>query len=404
MKKILILSIIISSFFSSCINAHDKKEEKNNIITQKEIRTGAERTEVYFPWIKDKNVAVVANQTSMIKNTHLIDSLLNAGIKIKKVFSPEHGFRGNFEAGEKVKNHKDKKTGLPIISLYGNNYKPKKNDLKGIDVIVFDIQDVGARFYTYISTMTYIMEACAENNIQFIILDRPNPNGDYIDGPVLEKKHKSFVGLHPVPIVYGMTIAEYASMVNNEGWLKNCIKCDIKFVKIENYKHNYIYKLPVKPSPNLPNMNAVYLYPSLCLFEGTAVSVGRGTDTPFELIGYPGYKQENYCFTPRSIPGVSMDPPYRGKKCCGYKLTKFAKNNFNEHKHINLNWLIEMYENYTDKNNFFNSYFDNLAGTANLRHQIINGVNENNIRKTWEQDISKFKKIRKKYLLYQDFE
>ncbi len=375
-------------------------QQINKIITSKNVKVGAERTQIYLPWIKGKNVAVVANRTSMIKNTHLVDSLLNSGIKVKKIFSPEHGFRGNVDAGTSVKNYIDKKTGIPVISLYGNNKKPKECDLQGIDVIVFDIQDVGVRFYTYISTLCYVMEACAENNIPLILLDRPNPNGFYIDGPVLKKKFTSFVGLEPVPIVYGMTIAEYALMVNGEGWLKAQVKCNLKYVKIKNYKHSQLYQLPIKPSPNLPNMKAIYLYPSLALFEGTIVSVGRGTDKPFQIFGNPEIKNTKFSFIPESISGACINPPYKGIRCYGYKLTNFPDSVIINSKKIYLKWLIEMYKRLHNKSDFFNAYFDKLAGDSRLRTQIISGIKEEQIRESWQKDIKKFKKIRKKYLLY----
>ena len=366
----------------------------------KKIITGAERTEVYLPWIKDKNIAVVVNHTSMIGKTHIVDSLLNIGIKIKTIFSPEHGFKGKADAGFLVNNNTDEDTGIKIISLYSSHKKPTKDDLKDISAVIFDIQDAGVRFYTYISTMTYVMEACAENNILFIILDRPNPNGFYVDGPVLDKKFKSFVGLHPVPVVYGMTIAEYALMVNNEGWLKNNVKCKIKYVKLLNYTHSSLYQLPVKPSPNLPNMKSVYLYPSLCFFEGTIISVGRGTKTPFQIIGHPDYKDKNFSFTPVSIPGASKYPKYENIKCYGLDLSN-SDSMILKSKKINLSWLINMYNNFK-YDDFFNNYFDKLAGNSNLRHQIINSSSEKAIRKSWKKDIKKFMKIRKKYLLYED--
>lgn len=373
------------------------------VITADSIKVGAQRTELYFPMLKGKNVAVLVNQTALIGKVPLVDSLLKAGIAVKKIFCPEHGFRGNADAGETVDSYTDTKTGLPVISLYGKNFKPKASDLTGIDIVVYDIQDVGVRFYTYISTMSYAMEACAENNVEFLVLDRPNPNGYYVDGPVLEKEFSSFVGLHPVPIVYGMTAAEYASMVNEEGWLKNGVKCKLKYIPINNYNHTYRYVVPVPPSPNLPNVQSIYLYPSLGLFEGTVVSVGRGTDLPFQIIGHPDIKKGNYSFTPESKPGAT-DPPFKGIKCNGYKLDEFADFYIKNIKEIYLYWLTATYKELPDKANFFNSYFDKLAGTDKLRKQIIAGANEEAIRKSWKSDIDKFKKIRKKYIIYPDFE
>jgi len=372
-------------------------------ITADSIKVGAQRTELYFPKLKGKNVAVVANHTAMIGKTHLVDSLVGAGIAVKKIFCPEHGFRGTADAGEAIKSTVDSKTGIPLVSLYGKHLKPKASDLKGIDIVIYDIQDVGVRFYTYISTMTYVMEACAENNVEFLVLDRPNPNGYYVDGPVLEKEYSSFVGLHPVPIVYGLTIAEYACMVNDEGWLKNEVKCKMKYVTVDNYNHTYYYILPIAPSPNLPNMTSVYLYPSLGLFEGTVISVGRGTDLPFQVIGNPDIKNGNYTFTPVSKPGA-INPPFLGIKCNGFKLGDFADLYIKNLRHIYLFWLTALYKDFPDKANYFNTYFDKLAGTTKLREQIIAGTSEEDIRKSWQSDIDKFKLIRKKYLLYPDFE
>ncbi len=396
-----LLLLIFLPFFS--IAQEKSTYIKPKIITSDSIKVGAQRTELYFPLLKGKNVAVVANHTALIGKVHLVDSLINAGIPVKKIFCPEHGFRGTADAGETIINSVDAKTGLPVISLYGKNLKPKASDLKGIDIVVYDIQDVGVRFYTFISTMTNVMEACAENNIEFLVLDRPNPNGYYVDGPVLEKEYSSFVGLHTVPVVYGMTAAEYASMVNDEGWLKNGVKCKLKYITVNNYNHTYYYILPVPPSPNLPNMNAVYLYPSLGLFEGTVVSVGRGTDLPFQVIGHPDLKNGNYSFTPESKPGA-INPPFLGIKCNGYKLYDFADIYIKSLHEIYLYWLIATYKILPDKTIFFNSYFDQLAGTDKLRKQIIAGINEEDIHKSWQGDIAKFKKIRKKYLLYPDFE
>jgi len=368
------------------------------------IRTGAERTEVYFRWLKNKNVAVVANQTSLIQKTHLVDSLLNAGIKVKKIFCPEHGFRGEAQEGEKVNNSKDKRTGLPLISLYGKHKKPSSDDLEDIDAVVFDLQDVGTRFYTYTSTMSYVMEACAENKITFIVLDRPNPNGFYVDGPVMEAAFVSFVGLFPVPIVHGLTVAEYALMINGEKWLKTKHRLKLKVVGMENYNHSIRYSLPVMPSPNLPNANAVFLYPSLCLFEGTVVSVGRGTDKPFQIFGHPDYPEHDFSFIPHQKPGSSIIPSFNKKTCYGIDLTIYAENHRYTEGKLNLEWLLLMYKKLPDAKNFFNDYFDTLAGNHTLQQQIKEGLSEEKIRESWQQDLNKYKKIRKKYLLYPDFE
>lgn len=388
----------------SCYSQNMVSEAVGKDISAADVKVGAERTEIYFPWIKGKRIAVVANQTSMIKNTHLVDSLLNAGFDVKKVFCPEHGFRGNAEAGENIGDSADEKTKLPIISLYGKNKKPKSEDLKNIDVVLFDIQDVGARFYTYISTMHYVMEACAEHGKLFIILDRPNPNGYYIDGPVLDKKYTSFVGMHPVPIVHGMTLAEYACMINGEGWLNKGIQCQLMYVPVFNYNHTYLYQLPQKPSPNLPTMESVYLYPTFCLFEGTCISVGRGTDRPFEIIGHPMLDSTDFSFVPKSIPGMATNPLYEGKMCFGYDFHTYAGNYIKGYGKLYLFPLLELYRRLKDRTDFFNENFDRLAGTSTLREQIISGKNEDEIRKSWQPEIDNFKKIRKKYLLYTDFE
>ena len=369
-----------------------------------EIIVGAGRTNLYLPGLKDKKVALVANHTSKIKDTHLLDSLLSLKIDVVKVFTPEHGFRGTADAGEQLSDYTDQKTGIQVISLYGEKKKPSPDDLSGIDLVMFDIQDVGARFYTYISTMHYMMEACAENNVDFLVLDRPNPNGFYVDGPVLDTAWRSFVGMHPVPVVHGMTVAEYAQMINGEGWLKDSLTCNLKYVKCENYTHKTYYELPVEPSPNLPNLRSVYLYPSLCFFEGTCMSVGRGTGFPFQVFGHPAYPDTGFTFTPRSIDGAASNPKYLGKTCNGVDLShipfEFVRNN----RRLVLDWLIDAYSSMDDKDNFFNKYFDKLAGSSDLQEQVIAGKNKWVIRASWKKDIEAFKVIRKKYLLYKDFE
>jgi len=332
-----------------------------------------------------------------------VDTLIALKLNVKKIFSPEHGFKGNSSAGAYISDSKYGKGEIPVISLYGKKKKPSKDDLEDIDVIVFDIQDVGARFYTYISTMTYVMEACAEYQIPVIILDRPNPNGHYIDGPVLKKEFSSFVGLHPVPIVYGMTIGEYANMINGEGWLSEGLKCDLTIIGLKGYTHEYMYKLPIAPSPNLQSMEAIYLYPSLCLFEGTDVSVGRGTDGPLEVIGKPGFKEGNYTFTPKSIPGISENPKYKGVECKGFNLKKFGSTYITGAKGLYLYWLKGFYDSSNDKDKYFTPFFDKLAGTDLLRKQIESGESIENIKKSWEEDIQQFKKTREIYLLYPDF-
>ena len=361
-------------------------------VNAQELVLGAERTNIYLPLLKNKKIAVVGNQTSMIANTHLVDSLLSLKVNVVKVFSPEHGFRGKADAGAKIEDETDEKTGLPIISLYRKNKKTTVEKLKGIEVLLFDIQDVGARFYTYISTLHYVMEAAAENNIKVIILDRPNPNGHYIDGPIREKGFESFVGMHPIPIVHAMTIGEYAQMINGEKWIAR--QCDLTVIEMENYTHDMSYDLPIKPSPNLPNSRSINLYPSLCLFEGTNVSLGRGTEYPFQHFGAP-YLKSNYSFTPKSSEG-SKSPPHENKKCYGTDL-RFQDNYLEE---INLNWLIESYNNCPEKEKFFNSFFDKLAGTDKLRLQIIEAKTVKEIKESWQEGLNEFKKIRNKYLLY----
>lgn len=399
--KNIVLSLIILTISASAY-PQQLKEVVNEI--NPNIKTAAQQTNVYLPFLKDKKVAIVANQTSVINETHLVDSLLKLGINIRKVFCPEHGFRGKADAGEHVKSYKDKKTGLPIIALYGKNYKPRASDLKGLDIVIFDIQDVGARFYTYISTMHYVMEACAEHKVKFMVLDRPNPNGHYVDGPVLEKEFKSFVGMHPIPIVHGLTVGELATMINGESWLANGVKCDLTVIPCDKYNHRDFYNLPINPSPNLSTMNAIYLYPSLCLFEGTVISVGRGTDKPFQIYGHPELKNSNYTFTPRSIEGASKNPPYLGQVCKGYDLSQFAEMYIKNYKKLYLFWLMQSYKDYPRKDEFFNDFFNRLAGNSILKQQIIEGKPEEEIRKSWEPKLTEYKELRKKYLLYEDYE
>jgi uncharacterized protein YbbC (DUF1343 family) len=365
---------------------------------------GAERTAEYFSLIINKNIAIVANQTSVIGNTHIVDTLLSSGMKIKCVFAPEHGFRGEAEAGEVVNNSNDRKTGIPVISLYGSHKKPTHEDLKGVDIVLFDIQDVGARFYTYISTLQYVMESCAELKKPLLILDRPNPNGFYVDGPVLDTAFASFVGMNPIPVVHGLTIAEYALMLNGEHWLKNGISCELFYVKVSNWNHKILYDLPVPPSPNLPNMSSVYLYPSLCFFEGTDLSVGRGTEFPFQVIGKPGLKNGSFSFTPKSISGKSLKPLYEDQLCTGYDLREFGSQYMSSAGQLYIYWLLSLYKISDNKDKYFNSFFDKLAGNDMFRKQIVENIPEEEIRNSWQKDIESYKLIRKKYLLYEDFE
>ncbi len=364
---------------------------------------GAQQTSSYIELLRNKKIAIVANQTSVIfKNdsvnsyTHLVDSLLSLNITIAKVFAPEHGFRGKADAGEHILDQKDKKTGLPIYSLYGKNKKPSKQLLKGIGYVVFDIQDVGVRFYTYISTLHYIMEACAENKIPLIVLDRPNPNRDYIDGPVLDTKLTSFVGMHPVPIIYGLTIGEYAKMINGEKWLKNDVQCDLTVIPIKNYSTSTRYHLPIKPSPNLPNDQSINLYPSLCLFEGTTISCGRGTEQQFQIYGSPELPKNKFLFdfTPQPNFG-SKFPKHENKICYGEDLSESPSL-----KKFELQWIKQAYDNSPNQDTFFNNFFDKLAGTYQLKKQLIDGISIVEIEKTWQKKLADYAHIRSKYILY----
>lgn len=364
------------------------------------IVCGAEQIDLLLPLLKEKRIALLVNQTAVVNQTHLVDTLLTQGINIKRIFAPEHGFRGGADAGEHIADGMDKTTGISVVSLYGNKKKPSSDDLKDVDVVLFDIQDVGVRFYTFISSLQYLMEACAENKKPLIVLDRPNPNGWYVDGPVLKKEFQSFVGLAPIPVVHGLTVGEYAQMVNGERWLPNGMQCSLTVIKCLNYDHTKRYSLPVKPSPNLPNDVAIYLYPSICFFEGTDVSVARGTDFPFQAIGSPNSMLKNFSFTPQSKPGAKS-PPHLGKVCYGLDL----RNTTTQEPGIQLIFLIKMLASYKDKTAFFlpNNFFDKLAGNDELRKQLLAGMSEEQIKTTWQKDLEAYKQIRKKYLLYPDF-
>ena len=357
--------------------------------------TGADNHKVYLPLLDNKKVGIVTNQTGILSNkTHVVDFLLAQRVNVQKIYAPEHGFRGTADAGELIKDGKDTKTGLPIISLYGNNKKPKPEQLVGIDIMVFDLQDVGARFYTYISSLHYIMEACAENNIPLLVLDRPNPNGSIIDGPLLEKEYTSFVGMHPIPLLHGMTIGEYAQMINGQKWLKNGIQCQLTVIPCLNYNRERSYSLPVKPSPNLPNDQAINLYASLCLFEGTNVSVGRGTEKQFQIYGSPFLPKSDFSFTPLPNFGAK-EPMHKDQLCYGEDLTKIEKVT-----RLELKWLIKAYQTTADQSKFFNDFFTKLAGTKKLQQQIMAGTSEADIRASWQKDLEAFKAMRKPYLLY----
>jgi len=363
-----------------------------------QVMPAASNTAMYLPKLKGKKIGVVAHQASLLTDAgeqkHLVDLLLENKINVVGVFAPEHGFRGTADAGEKVADGKDAKTQLPIYSLYGKNRKPSATQLQGIDLMVFDLQDVGVRFFTYLSTLHYVMEACVEAGIPLLVLDRPNPNSHYVDGPVLSLEHQSFVGMHPVPIVYGMTIGEYAKMIHGEGWLNTNKPCELEVVPLLNYTHNTPYELPIRPSPNLPNAQAVALYPSLCLLEPTVISVGRGTDQQFQLFGHPAFSNYNYSFTPQPNFGAK-NPKHKGVLCNGVDLTEQAKP-----IRIELQWLIEAYANFPEKEAFFLNGFEHISGVSSLRNQIIEGATETEIRNSWAPDLEKFKKLRTQYLLY----
>ena len=366
------------------------------------VRVGAERTAEYMPLLANQRIGVVTNHTGRIGGTHLVDSLVALKVNVVKVFAPEHGFRGDADAGEQVKDQRDSRTGLPIVSLYGKSKKPSAAQLADVDALLFDIQDAGARFYTYISTLHYVMEAGLTHQKKVIVLDRPNPNGFYVDGPVLDTAYRSFVGMHPVPIVHGMTLGEYARMINGEGWLPGGMRCDLTVIECEGYEHGQFPKLDLRPSPNLPNMASVYLYPSLCLFEGTVVSVGRGTEKPFQCIGYPGNPVGDHRFTPRAMPGAK-DPPHKGRECQGLDLEAYGGFQSRMEKRINLQWLVGLYAEAPEKSNFFTPFFDKLAGSKDLRERIQRGESEEAIRASWKPGLERFMKIRSKYLLYPDY-
>jgi uncharacterized protein YbbC (DUF1343 family) len=357
---------------------------------------GSYQIEKYIKLIEGNTIAIVANQTSMVGDTHLVDKLLSMGIKIKVIFAPEHGFRNMADAGELIQNSSDPQTGIPLISLYGTHRKATAADLAGIDIVIFD---VGTRFYTYISTLHYLLESCAENNVRCLVLDRPNPNGFYFDGNILDTTYRSFVGMDPIPIVHGMTVGEYATMINGEGWLIGGLKCNLTVIKCKNYDHQTYYNLPVKPSPNLPNQNSIYLYPSTCFFEGTNISLGRGTSFPFQVFGSPKLPDRGFSFTPESVPGAK-NPPLLGVKCYGTDLRNAIEKNLVPKPEINLSWIIDAYNDFPEKDKFFTKYFDTLAGGPKLREQIQKGMTSDQIRETWKEGLVKFGIIREKYLLY----
>ncbi len=418
-KPFLLFSVFFASFSIGACGQQQQSTTKATIIAtkdeqkkaeenRKDFKTGAEQTEIYLPLLKGKRVGMVVNPTSIIGKTTTVDSLLKLGVKIVKIFGPEHGFRGNASAGIHVNNEIDEKTGIPVISLYGKTSTPSKESLADIDVMIFDIQDVGVRFYTYINTLQRVMEACATNGKEVMIFDRPNPNGFVIDGPILDPQFKSGVGLQPIPVAHGLTVGEYAQMLNGEGWLKSGVKCKITVIKNANYDHDMPYELPVAPSPNLNTAQSILLYPSTCLFEGVYVNLGRGTKIPFTVLGAPYYKGiYDFSFKPTGIKGMAETPLFKDEVCYGLDLRNYDTSIFRKTRQINIQWIIELYKASPKKETFFDSKLSNqmlpierLIGVADFRKQIINGVSEEEIRKTWAPGLAKYKEMRKKYLLY----
>lgn len=374
----------------------------SNALSAQSLTVGAAHLDTLLPFLQGKTVGLVVNHSSMIGTVHLVDTLLTRKVNIKRIFAPEHGFRGEASAGAKIADGLDPRTRLPITSLYGKKRKPGPEDFEGIDVVVFDIQDVGTRFYTYISTMFYVLEACAEQGKQAIVLDRPNPNGHYTDGPILEKSKESFIGIAPIPIVHGCTVGELARMFAGEGWIKEANRLSLTVIPCRNYHHKMPYDLPVRPSPNLPNSQAVLMYPWLCLFEGTKVSQGRGTTTPFQIVGYPGFTEGDFRFTPRTN-SAATNPPHEGKLCRGYDFSTMRPDDLRKIARVDLRWLLYFYYTTKDKSDFFNnSFFDKLAGNSTLREQIIAGKSEADIRASWQPNLDQYRAMRVKYLLYPD--
>lgn len=398
-RLIVLFPLLLASFQCS---SHKGPNNADTVAVRPEVPalesdllTGAQQLDVLLPKLRDKRVALVVNYTATVGKRHLADTLRSYGVSIKKIMSPEHGFRGTATAGEHVKDGFDSRTGLPVVSLYGKDRKPTAAQLSDVDIVIFDIQDVGVRFFTYVGTLHYVMEACAENGKKLIVLDRPNPNAGYIDGPVLMPEFKSFIGMHPVPVVHGMTIGEYAQMINGEGWLEGKKKCELEIVTLKNWTHADEYSLPLKPSPNLPNDQAVRLYPSICFFEGTALSLGRGTKFPFQVIGHPDLRNMPFQFTPMDTEGMAIDPPLENKLCYGLDLQHVPVA-----KKVDLHYLIDMYNAFPDKDNFFVPHFARWAGNTLLAKQIRDGMSEEQIRASWQKDLDQFKELRKKYLLY----
>ncbi|MCF2516667.1 exo-beta-N-acetylmuramidase NamZ domain-containing protein [Dyadobacter sp. CY351] len=417
-STLLCLTLCIC-LFSNCVNSSSQKTPaitegdslsvgKNPVASAKSPVTGADQVSEYLGYLKGKKIGILVNQTSIIGKTPIVDSLVALGVNVVMIFGPEHGFRGTASNGDKVSDSVDPKTGIPAISLYGKQKKPTKEQMAGIDLMIFDIQDVGARFYTYINTLGHVMEACAETNKEMLILDRPNPNGFLVDGPILEDHLRSGIGMYKIPVSHGLTIAEFAQMINGEGWLPNKMQCKLKIIKVANYDHKTPYTLPVMPSPNLNTQQSVMLYPHICMFEGTIISQGRGTYMPFTVLGAPLLKGKyDFVFEPKSIKGMSESPLHMDQECYGLDLRKYDIAKLEKSGKLNLAWIMDMYKAYPDKDRFFDmsqskqmGNFDKLAGTENLKKQIIAGVSEEEIRKSWEPGLGNYKDMRKKYLIY----
>ena len=394
LSSISCLILLAYFFVTGCSNSTEHSEPK--------LKVGAERSEIYLPLLEGKKVGLVVNQSSMVDSVHLINYLVSKGVDVKGIYAPEHGYRGNVERGKHVDGEIDAETGIPVYSLYGKNHKPSPEILKDIDVMVFDMQDVGVRFFTYIYTMTRVMEASAENGIKVVVLDRPNPIGYYVDGPMLKPGFESGIGLFPIPVIHGLTVGEFAMMVNGEHWLKDGIQCDLEVIKVENYTHETKYQLPVFPSPNLAEMKSIYLYPSICLFEGADVNEGRGTYKPFQQFGAPYYTPQDFSYVPKSIPVLALHPKFEDETCYGYDLSGMSLKELQEIKQLEIKYVIDFYNKCDDKENFFTSFFDKLAGTDQLRLQIIEGKTEEQIRASWQKDLDEFKLMRKNYLLYSE--
>lgn len=403
--KVKIFVLLLMFFQINCSEGVAVSEPSEVEEEEMSLAVGAERLSLYLPLLEGKSIGIAVNHSARIGERHLVDTLLSRGVNIRKIFAPEHGFRGEASDGEKIEDGKDPESGLPILSLYGKTRKPSAEMMAGLDLIVFDIQDVGVRFYTFLSTMHNLMEACAKYNVSMLVLDRPNPNGHFVDGPVLDMAYQSFVGMHPIPVAHGMTFGEFAEMINGEGWLPGGRECALTVIPCANYDHQTFYELPLRPSPNLPNMRSIYLYPSLCFFEGTAASIGRGTDKQFQVIGHPDFPAGDYEFKPQPNAG-SKYPPQEGKLCRGYDLSNIPLEDLQKLGRLDLSYLVDFYRQFPDKGQFFlkTLYIDKLAGGKELREQLTANWDEEQIRASWQPKLDEFKAVRKKYLLYPDFE